>query len=140
MVYLDTSVVVALFIPEPSTARVSDWFERSTDTVVSSDWLLTEFASALAVKTRRGELSPRHAKAAWDEFSSLAQSGVRLLPLDRDGFSQASELVRSARSPLRAGDALHLAVALQAGARTIATADSRLATGAEACGLNVERF
>ncbi len=140
MVYLDTSVAVALFVPEPSTLKVSTWFEECTSSVVSSDWLLTEFASALAIKTRRRELSPRHAQAAWDEFASLTQSGVRLLPLDRDSFSQAAELVRDARSPLRAGDALHLAVALQAGVRTIVTADSRLATGAAAHGLSVERF
>jgi predicted nucleic acid-binding protein len=49
--------------------------------------------------------------------------------------SGVPDLVRDASSGLRAGDALHLAVAREVGARSIATADANLAANAVARGL-----
>ena len=53
MIYLDTSVAVALFVPEVNTVSVKGWFAACSDPIVSADWILTEFATALSLKERR---------------------------------------------------------------------------------------
>lgn len=135
MVYLDTSVAVALFVPEAKTAAITDWIAATDDTLVSSDWILAEFASALSIKERRGDLAPEGADAVWRAFTEFCGAGLRLVPVTRTAFAAAAELVRDVGSGLRAGDALHLAVAREVGAGSIATADVNLAANAEARGL-----
>ncbi|MGC1388662.1 MAG: type II toxin-antitoxin system VapC family toxin [Steroidobacteraceae bacterium] len=139
-IYLDTSAAVPLFVPEPASDRVAAWLEVCADTLVSADWILTEFASALAIKVRRGELLQKHAAAAWENFGIFSQSGLRLVPVTRATFMHAAQLVRSIRVELRAGDALHLAMAVEAETTGIATADDHLEKCALIQGLAVTRF
>jgi uncharacterized protein len=140
MIYLDTSAAVPLFVPETSSAAVDAWMESCTDSLVSSDWILTEFSSALSLKVRRGELTPRQAAAAWKGFGEFCDTGLRLLPVSRKAFAEAARLVQDAGNGLRAGDSLHLAMALEAGAGGFATADATLGKNATAKGLSVNRF
>ncbi len=140
MIYLDTSAAVPLFVPEPASDRIAAWLEASADALVSADWILTEFASALAVKVRRGELNQKHAKAAWEDFERFSQTGLRLVPVARATFARAAQLVRQSRGGLRAGDAVHLATALETEANGIATSDAQLQRNALDQGLAVTRF
>ena len=140
MIYLDTSAAVPLFVPEPSSTAVDVWIESCADPLVSSGWIVTEFSSALSLKVRRGELTAKQATAAWKEFGDFCQSGLRLLPVSRKAFDEAAQMVRDAPSGLRAGDSLHLAMAIEAGASGFATADDTLGKNATAKGLNVTRF
>ena len=71
MIYLDTSVVVALLTPE----------ERSAQAL---DWLITETHSALGIKQRHYGLSSEARQAVGDQFERLLQGGVELRSLDRD--------------------------------------------------------
>ena len=130
MVYLDTSVVVPLFVAEPLSDQVDRWFSVCDVPVVSSDWIITEFASALSLKERSGALAARDAKAAWRSFESFVQSGLRLMPVSRDTFAAAAKMTREPAHGLRAGDALHLAAALEMGAQTIATLDAVMTANA----------
>jgi predicted nucleic acid-binding protein len=57
MIYLDTSVVVALLTPEERSAQALDWFAESREPLISSDWLITETHSALGIKQRHYGLS-----------------------------------------------------------------------------------
>ena len=134
-VYLDTSAAVALFVPEPRTPAIAAWFAANGDPLVAADWIVTELASALAIKERRGDLGAEQAAAVWQEFSAFCGTGLRLVPVTRAAFAAAAELVRDARSGLRAGDALHLAVAREVGATEIATLDGTLAANAETKGI-----
>ena len=140
MIYLDTSAAIPMFVPEPASETVDAWFEACDEPLVSSDWLLTEFASALSIKVRRGELAQKQATAAWKDFEAFSRSGLRLLPVSRQAFDQAALFVRDVPSGLRSGDSLHLAMAIEAGAKGIATADANLAKNAQAKGLEVNRF
>ena len=140
MIYLDTSVAIPLFIPEPTSDAVDAWFEACEDTLISADWILTEFATALSIKVRRGEIEQKQAQAAWKNFESFCQSGLRLVPVSRQAFGQAAQLVLNAASGLRSGDSLHLAMAIETGASSIATADINLAKNAKLKGLAVNRF
>jgi hypothetical protein len=52
-------VVVALLIPEERSPLALDWFAQCRDTLISSDWLITETQSALGIKQRHHGLSPQ---------------------------------------------------------------------------------
>ena len=56
MIYLDTSVVVALLTPEASSPGALEWLEQCRDTLISSDWLITETHSALGLKQQRAQV------------------------------------------------------------------------------------
>ena len=101
---------------------------------------MTEFASALSIKVRRGEINARQARAAWKGFDAFCNSGLRLLPVSRKAFKDAAMMALNAPSGLRSGDSLHLAMALEAGAGGLSTADDTLENNAKAKGLNVIRF
>lgn len=105
---------------------------------MSSDWIPTEFSSALSIKVWRTEISARQARAAWRGLDGFCASGLRLLPVSRMAFAEAAGLARTATSGLRPGDALHMAMALEAGAGGIATADDSLAKNARARGLAID--
>lgn len=140
MIYLDTSAAVPMFVPEPASVAIDAWYEACTEPLIASDWIRTEFASALSIKERRGELTTRQARAAWKDFTAFCNAGIRLLPVSRHAFESAANMTLDAASGLRAGDALHLSSALEAGAGEFATADAVLAGNAKAKGLDVRQF
>ena len=140
MVYVDTSVIVPLLTVEPSTASVTAWFSGLQDMPVSSDWLLTEFSSAISVKVRTGQLSEADAKAVHQEFNLLASSGLRLTPVSRAAFKAAADMTRAYKHGLRSGDALHLAVAQEIDAKIIATLDSTMAKNATRLKIRLVEF
>ena len=94
----------------------------------------------MSVKARKSEISARQSRAAWKDFDAFCKSGLRLLPVSRSTFDAAALMVLNAPSGLRSGDSLHLAMALEAGAGALATADATLAKNAQAKGLKVIRF
>jgi predicted nucleic acid-binding protein len=135
VIYLDTSVVVALLTPEALSARALEWLEQCRDTLISSDWLITETHSALGLKQRHHGLSPEARQAAAEHFERLLQSGVELRSLDRGRFRQAAVLLQDPALGLRAGDALHLAMALHSRCSHLASFDGRMRHAAAALGL-----
>ncbi len=139
MIYLDTSAAVPMFVPEPASESVDAWYEACTEPLLASDWMRTEFASALALKERRGELTARQVRSAWKNFSAFCGTGIRLHPVSRRAFESAADLVLG-MSGLRSGDALHLAIALEAGAIGLATADTVQGRFAAEKGLAVTIF
>ncbi len=138
MVYLDTSVAVSLLVPEPKTADVKTWFAGLSETPVSGDWLLSEFASAISIKVRSGELAENNAKALRKEFETLTGNGLRIVPVSRAAYRDAAELAKQHTRRIRAGDALHLAVAREIGAKSVATLDSVMSANAERLNMGVE--
>lgn len=140
MIYLDTSAAVPLFVREPASSAVDAWFEACAEPLLSSDWIVTEFASALSIKERSGMLSAKDARAAWRGFEAFCESGLRLLTVSRQAFREGARLARQQAHGLRAGDALHLAVALETGAKTVATLDTAFAANARRLKFRTVRF
>ena len=137
MVYVDTSVIVALLTVEPKTQDVMDWYAGLRDTPFCADWLLTEFSSAISIKLRARQLTEIHAKRVHKEFDLLAAGGIRLVSVSRAAFKQAADMVKQHRHGLRDGDSLHLAVALELGVSHMATLDRTLAKNAKRKGLKL---
>ncbi|MFM9103675.1 MAG: type II toxin-antitoxin system VapC family toxin [Cyanobium sp.] len=115
MIYLDTSVVVALLTREEHSPVALKWLEQCREPLISSDWLITETHSALGIKQRHHGLSVEARQAAGEQFERLLQGGVELRSLDRGRFRQAAghRSVRSTgnepRNPPPAGAAPRVA-------------------------------
>ena len=129
--YVDTSVLVALCVNEPKSEDVSRWYSKCKDKLVSSVWCVTEFASALGIKQRTGQITTEKAQVAWQNFQRLCTNDLTLLSPDADVFHKAAFLTLDAATGLRAGDALHLTSALQANAKRMATLDDVFARNAK---------
>jgi len=138
--YVDTSVVVALLVNEPKTPEVVSWYAGLREIPTAADWLLTEFSSAVSMKVRTGHLSEANAKLVRKEFDQFVAGGIRLAQVSRDAFRYAGEMIEQHQDGLRAGDSLHLAVAMELGARQMATLDGNLAKNAGQRGLKVIGF
>lgn len=131
MVYVDTSVLVALCVKEPMSPAVSQWYAACTEEMGSAAWCVTEFASALGIKQRTKQLSAEQGASAWQAFERLCAGDLQLLPVEPTTFHRAAVLALDVSRGLRAGDALHLAAALDAKAKTMATLDDVLAHNAK---------
>ena len=131
MVYVDTSVLVPLFLNEPYSAAAAHWYGREKGELIAAAWCIPEFASALGIKQRTGAIDAQQARGAWTRFERMVAADLRLLPVEPANFHRAAELVLDAANALRAGDALHLACAEAAGAKQMATLDGVLSRSAE---------
>ncbi len=120
MDYLDTSLVISLIAPEPSTAAAQEWLATGADDGLAiSDWVVTEVASALSLIERVGRLVAEGRAQAWSNLQQLMAADLTVLPVSRQAFQVAAEMAGGASLGLRAGDALHLAVAGEFGARVV---------------------
>lgn len=129
--YIDTSVLVAYYLPEPLSERAERGLRRG-GTPAISPLVELEFASVLARKVRARELAPAAARAALEQFRAHQEEGLyRRLEIGAAHYDQARRWIEAFRPPLRTLDALHLSVAAGAGA-TLLTADVQLARAARA--------
>jgi uncharacterized protein len=134
-VYLDASAVVKLFVPEPESDELNKALIGRED-VLFSDLALTETASALGRRAREGLLERAESRRLHREAARLAASCQRL-ELTPSVHRRAERLLLASENPLRALDALHIALALDADAATLISYDPRLRAAAVTQGLFV---
>ena len=126
MIYIDTSILVALCTAEEKSDAVDKWHESSSVKMISSTWAFTEFSSALSLKVRTNQLTEKQSREAWKKFDILCQNDIELLPIENKTYYSAGILVIDSKSNLRAGAALHLAAAKSFKAKSIVTLDKVL--------------
>lgn len=136
--YLDASLVVAIFTPEDHSGRAEAWWAtQDADTLAISDWVTTEVAAAFSGKVRARELAEPIRCETWNAFLEWEGGDVRRLPFRPATFRLAARLAGEVPDlGLRGGDALHLAVAVEHNA-TLCTLDQRFARAAEGLGHRV---
>jgi predicted nucleic acid-binding protein len=131
-------LLVSALTREAATERIQVWLSRQDPAALMiSDWVVTEFASALSVKMRINQLSVESRAKAVTLFTRLKAESLTVVPVTRDHFVAAARFADQHVLGLRAGDALHVAVAAEQGA-TICTLDKRLAEAATALGVSAE--
>jgi predicted nucleic acid-binding protein len=140
-VYVDASALVALVTTEPRTAALKQWLRAHEQVpLVSADWCVPEVASALSIKVRSRQLDADLADEAWNEFGAACDGRLQLTPVVATDFSLAAQMCRVPQSSLRAGDALHLAVAVRSECSAMLCFDELLNRNAEASGLALIRL
>ncbi len=135
-VYLDASVLVALFTNDPFTNRVDSYLRAETPSLLISDFAGTEMASAIARRVRTTELTTEEADdvfIAFDEWPVRLDSWVETTPAD---IAMATTLVRRLDLGLRAPDALNIAIAQRVGS-ALWTFDQKMAEGARTLGMTL---
>ena len=131
MWYVDTSVLVALCTHEAKTADALKWYGDCVGELASAAWCVTEFASAMGLKQRTGQLTKAQAQTAWLQFERICANDLELLPVEATTFHRAALLTMDSATGLRAGDVLHLACALAAKAQGVVTLDAVMAKNAK---------
>lgn len=134
MIYLDTSVLGAIFFREPGAADLVARLESNRKAkLMISAWTLTEIASIGGIKQRTGAIDAETRQQAIANFQRFASMHLITVEIDPADFRTAAVLIESPTA-LRAGDALHLAIARRLGAR-IASLDRRLCEATAVLGL-----
>jgi uncharacterized protein len=137
LIYVDTSVWVALQLREAKTEAVQAWIEaRGMAELACSEWVKTEYASALSIKRRRGDIDDDHFARAHHAFAKICVAGPRWLSVETQDFFEAARLCADPVSKMRAGDALHLAVAMRCQCTDFVSLDAVLNQNAQDSGLS----
>lgn len=128
--YLDTSLLVASLVREAGTVAAKTYLSERTDQpLLISRWVVTELSSALALKVRTGTITANEQSAALSMFRRFSTLRLQVVNVEPADFEVAAALCDQIGVPLRAGDALHVAVCKRIGTR-LATFDAGLAAAA----------
>jgi predicted nucleic acid-binding protein len=138
VVYLDTSVVAPLFVVDTHTPLVVAWFRRIADVeqVILSDWTVSEFSGAIAAAHRAGRVPASMRAASERSLDRWVEQQGGASPVLSDDVREARRLIGETAEPLRAPDALHIAIAERQGA-SLATLDIGMRRAAADLGLSV---
>lgn len=124
MVYLDTSFIAPLVIAEASSDAVEACvLKLKPGELVTSLWTQVELSSLVSRRVRVGDLPDARAEEVRRKFDHILGEFFALLAPTPTDFATAAGYLETPRTGLRAGDALHLAVAANHRATRIVTLD-----------------
>ena len=140
MLYLDTSFIAPLVLNESASPLVEAFLAKQpAGSLAVSQWTRVEFCSLVAREVRMKHLSAQTAEAIILEFSALVAESCQVWLPDTADFDLARTLLARFDSGLRAGDALHLAIAKNQGAAKLMTLDDGLLKAARLLGIPAAR-
>lgn len=128
-VYLDSSVVVAYYVPESKSKRVQALYERLTTPMIS-ELVELELIAGLSLRIRTGDVDRAQGEEVMTLFDEHLSAGLySRLHLCAEHYRWARDAISRFDLPLKSPDALHLAAAQRGGLRLV-TADRQLARNA----------
>lgn len=130
--YLEASALAKVFSPEVGSLEVTRLMEAHADAVTCRHTAI-EVVSALCRLRRERRLSEDVVAQGVATVGALDAVVATVVELDQQVMLRAMQLLRV--HPLRAGDAIQLASALEARADVLVCSDGRLLTAAAAEGL-----
>jgi predicted nucleic acid-binding protein len=135
--YLDSAYIAKCYVDEPDSGKVRR-LVRAERELHSSAWCLAEVACTLRRHVREGSLTAEQASQLAAMFRADVDAGVwLLLPVSEALLGSVEVAVRNLAGGvfLRAGDAVHLVSARQAGFSEIWSNDRRFLKAAPHFGL-----
>jgi predicted nucleic acid-binding protein len=135
--YCDSAYIAKYYVKEVDSAPVRTLIDEAARRS-SSAWALVEVTSAIHRHVRQGALSVEQGNRTMELFRAHASAGVwELVPITETLLRKTAALFRilPPNLPLRAGDALHVATALDAAETDIWSSDRHLLAAANHFGL-----
>lgn len=132
MVYWDTSALLKLYVGEPDSGFFLRLAENADEQIATSAIAAVEVLCSLIRKESSGALGRGGAHAIFSQFLTDSDAGrIVLVPYGPEVLVHAGRLARlAAGGPqpvlLRSLDAIHIATAMAAGAKTMVATDQRL--------------
>jgi uncharacterized protein len=138
MFCFDASFLAPLILPESTSDKIANFINGlAVEKLTVGQWARIEFSSLLAREVRMGRLADETAVAADAQFERMVEGSFLVLLPDADDFTLAKEFVGNDKSGLRAGDALHLAIARNRRAEAVYTLDKTMIKAGKILGLPV---
>jgi predicted nucleic acid-binding protein len=138
VIYLDTSVIVALCVRERASDHVEAALVSVGDALMISEWTRVEIVGAIGIKVRTRELKEPIARRALADYYEAVEPGLQIVTPSREDYILASDYLQTFASGLRSGDALHLAVAANRQVARLLTIDKRFIEATQRTGLPVQ--
>jgi uncharacterized protein len=127
MRYFDTSFLAPLVLEERNSSRIARFVAGlPAGEFAISRWTEAEFASRLARDVRMGALRGDEAREADALFEDVIRQSFVVLAPGADDFALARRYLHNYDTGLRAGDALHLAIAGNSRADAIYSLDKSM--------------
>lgn len=136
--YLDTSVVVPLFLPDPFVPRARHLLSSQMLQAIVSDFVAAEFCSVVGRRLRNKELTPAAARAAFANFDTWCGRYASTVETGTADIQTAKLFLRRLDLTLRTPDAISLAIAQRLGVE-LATFDDKMAASARKLGISLAR-
>jgi predicted nucleic acid-binding protein len=137
-VYLDASILVALFTSDALTARADSFLRRNPSVLIVSDFAAAEFSSVIARHVRTKDISKDEARLVFSNFDTWTARTTQRAPIGTADVIAAEVLLRRFELALRTPDALNIAMAQRLGAM-LATFDSKMAAAARTIGTEIAK-
>ncbi|MBW8457003.1 MAG: type II toxin-antitoxin system VapC family toxin [Thiobacillus sp.] len=140
MLYFDTSFLAPLILEEATSAKIEAFFAKlPVGELYVSHWTRVEFASLIAREVRMGGFAESEALLAIAQFDELVVDSFQVLGPGVADYELAKEYIQHFATKLRVGDAMHLAIASNNGAKTLYTLDEGLLNAAKLMKLHASR-
>lgn len=134
--YLDASVLVALFIDDPFSERADKILRGRMAMPAVSDYAKAEFASSIARHVRTGGMKAAEARKTFVDFDGWTDRSATRVQTTPADIATAELALRRLDLTLRAPDAIHIAIAHRIGADLV-TFDEKMGVCARALGVKV---
>ena len=142
MLYVDTSVIVKLYVKEEHSLNVSNWIIDNNEAIPLTRFHELEFCNAIQLKRFRDEMTMDEAALIMSRFYEHENEGIYFRPHINwtDVFQYAIDLSKNytGNTGSRTLDLVHIASALSIKADRFLTFDGRQAKIASLTGLTIE--
>lgn len=143
MIYLDASVVFSLHFRDSNTIEALHLVRAAAEPLLISALCEVETINAFGLHVFRGEMSGRNMDIAVRDLESDLRFGImQWKQIPEAAFTRAKALSKmiTPSTGVRAADLLHIAAALELGAKTVYTLDQKQHKAAQAVGLMVNQL
>ncbi|MGD9815363.1 MAG: type II toxin-antitoxin system VapC family toxin [Hyphomonadaceae bacterium] len=134
--YLDASVLVALFVNDPLSQRAHAAIAAADAGLIVSDFASLEFGASIQRFARGKLITGKDARSALQEFDRWTAVSCERAETMGSDIVDAAVLVRRDDLALRGSDAVHVAIVQRLAARLL-TFDRKMASNAKRLGLAV---